>query len=339
MIEEQDLTKLTDQQLRNLDEQDKNRLYSLLFDRNYGVYSKRDMDKIRDGRVLVVGQGCVGQISTHGLTRTGFGLVTVADFDALDITNLNRLVTEIYEDIGKPKVANITRFIKKALPVYRDDMNFLRLIGLHCMLDEKNIESVFRGDEVRTKYGISPRENRQSIYDVIIGAIDRMDSRILSARAARELGIPYVAISGSPPLRAYVTVFRSDGIDYETALGFKEMTDGKLSDHPRRKELAQQYKDERAAYAGTHGADRGWHEDWRRGRRRWGVTFQRPYIEAILAVNEAIKIVLGRKEVVFAPDVIDIDLYGLNPSSATSVPLIEIRRNKLDGSRKLYREY
>lgn len=69
----------------------------------------RDVDlagqrRLLDARVLIVGLGGLGSPAALYLAGAGVGHLTLADYDAVDLSNLHRQVIHGTQDIGRPKV-------------------------------------------------------------------------------------------------------------------------------------------------------------------------------------------------------------------------------------------
>jgi adenylyltransferase/sulfurtransferase len=60
--------------------------------------------RLRDGRVLIVGAGGLGSPAALYLAAAGVGTLGLVDFDAVDVTNLQRQVLFSTADVGTPKL-------------------------------------------------------------------------------------------------------------------------------------------------------------------------------------------------------------------------------------------
>ncbi len=61
--------------------------------------------RLREGRVLIVGAGGLGSPAALYLAAAGVGTIGLVDFDAVDVTNLQRQILYGTSDIGTPKLA------------------------------------------------------------------------------------------------------------------------------------------------------------------------------------------------------------------------------------------
>ncbi|MCB9399152.1 MAG: molybdopterin-synthase adenylyltransferase MoeB [Acidobacteria bacterium] len=65
--------------------------------------------KLKNARVLLVGAGGLGCPIGLYLAAAGVGQLTVADFDSIDLTNLQRQIAHRQADLGKPKVLSLVQ--------------------------------------------------------------------------------------------------------------------------------------------------------------------------------------------------------------------------------------
>ncbi len=72
-----------------------------------------NQDKIREGKVIIVGMGALGLVAAVSLAMAGVGEFILVDFDTIEISNLNRQLLFRMDDIGKSKVEVATRELLK----------------------------------------------------------------------------------------------------------------------------------------------------------------------------------------------------------------------------------
>ena len=93
------------------------------------LVGKDNLNKINNTTVLIIGLGGVGSFALESLVRNGIGKVIIVDNDIVDITNLNRQIMTLQNNVGKfktdvwekrileinpiCKVKKITKFITK----------------------------------------------------------------------------------------------------------------------------------------------------------------------------------------------------------------------------------
>lgn len=75
-----------------------------------------NVKKIQEKTVLIIGLGGVGGYALESLVRTGVQNFIIADYDTIDITNLNRQILATYETIGMKKVDAAEQRIKLLSP-------------------------------------------------------------------------------------------------------------------------------------------------------------------------------------------------------------------------------
>ena len=151
-------------------------LYYKIHDRNFGIYTKEEQNKLRASKIAIVGQGCVGELCSIISVRLGIGFTTIVDYDTLDISNMNRNVTARYSNLGKFKVDNMMEFLKDANPT-------VKIKAINKKLDESNAEEII------------------AEHDIVLQTLDNMASRVILHRAAYRLNIRCITISVAPAFR------------------------------------------------------------------------------------------------------------------------------------------
>lgn len=72
-------------------------------DRNLGIISRQDQQKLRDSCVAIAGCGGMGGLVAAQLARIGVGRLKIADNDTFELSNLNRQFAAKVSTIGKNK--------------------------------------------------------------------------------------------------------------------------------------------------------------------------------------------------------------------------------------------
>lgn len=71
---------------------------------------------IRDASVLIVGMGGLGSPVALYLAAAGVGHLTIADFDVVDHSNLQRQIAHVHEDVGLLKTESAARRLRAINP-------------------------------------------------------------------------------------------------------------------------------------------------------------------------------------------------------------------------------
>ncbi|WP_352417787.1 HesA/MoeB/ThiF family protein [Proteiniborus sp.] len=141
--------------------------------RNMNMLSPEENASLSSFKACVVGCGGLGGYIIEMLARLGIGHLTVVDGDVFDETNLNRQLLSDMNSLGKPKAI-----------VARDRINvvnpLVKVKVINGMLTEENCIEILQG------------------HDVVVDALDSIDTRLLIQKHAEELNIPLVhgAIAG-----------------------------------------------------------------------------------------------------------------------------------------------
>ncbi len=267
--------------------------YMEMVDRNIGVYTWEEQEKLRNSRVAVCGLGGVGGYEAILCARMGIGSVTGIDFDTYEISNINRQMLATTHTVDKPKADAMQEVLEAINP----DME---VNGRRARVDEDNVVELLSG------------------HDVVLEAVDDMPTRVIIHRTARELGIPSVGMSGSPPTRGFVSTFMPGGIRYEDALNLPG-AGRKLTDMELRQQIAD-IKKKRAWHSVNLGAPADWAQAYCDGKAGWIITPVRAHLLALFSFHEVVQLLSGRKPLAVAPKGILIDLARQTPVTVCEAP-------------------
>ncbi|HPX11780.1 MAG TPA: ThiF family adenylyltransferase [Syntrophales bacterium] len=96
--------------------------YGRLFERNLGIFSFREQERIRRSRVLIVGCGGIGGTVAVMLARAGVEGFILVDFDVYSLTNMNRQAGCFDHTLGLSKAKVIGDMILRINPEARVDV-------------------------------------------------------------------------------------------------------------------------------------------------------------------------------------------------------------------------
>lgn len=137
--------------------------------RNQYKITRAEQSTLSTKKIGIIGLSVGQSIALTLSMERGFGELRLADFDTLELSNLNRIRTGLH-NMGVPKVVIAAREIAEIDP-------FLKV---HCFFDgltEANMDSFFTGN---------------GKLDLLIDECDGLDIKIISRYKARELKIPVV---------------------------------------------------------------------------------------------------------------------------------------------------
>lgn len=83
--------------------------YDELFQRNIGVFTKKEQDGIRNLKIAIIGAGGLGGAVAIHFTRLGVGEIRLADTDVFEVSNINRQFGAYISTIGKNKAKVIAQ--------------------------------------------------------------------------------------------------------------------------------------------------------------------------------------------------------------------------------------
>ncbi|WJQ82852.1 HesA/MoeB/ThiF family protein [Brevibacillus brevis] len=261
--------------------------------KNIGVYTTEEQKRLKDGKVIIFGLGGVGGMEAILCARMGIGHVTGVDPDEFEVSNINRQMLATVHSLGKSKAATAEEVLQSINP-------YISVRCVQANVDEDNVLELMKG------------------HDLVIEAVDDIPSRVIIHRTARELGIPSVGMSGSPPNRGFVSSFFPDGISYETALNIPGAGE-KLTNEALRQEIAD-IKKARAWHSVKEGAPKEWAEDFCEGKAGWIITPVRAHLISLFSFHEAVQILTGREPLARAPKGVLINLDTETPVKVTTPP-------------------
>ncbi|WP_199121543.1 Rv1355c family protein [Pedobacter sp. ASV28] len=141
--------------------------------RNKHKITDKEQALLSTKKIGVMGLSVGQSVSLTLAMERGFGELRIADFDALDLSNINRIRTGVY-NIGVPKTVIVAREIAEIDP-------FLKVVCFHEGITESNINDFLTGN---------------GKLDLLIDECDSFDIKINARKTAKQLGIP-VLMEGS----------------------------------------------------------------------------------------------------------------------------------------------
>lgn len=148
---------------------DKNDFIELRTSRNKYKITDQEQQDLSSKIVGVVGLSVGQSVSLTMAIERCFGTIRIADFDTLELTNLNRIRRGV-DSLGLPKVTMVAREIYEIDP-------FLKVEVFPDGLNKDNIEDFFSGN---------------GDLDLIVEECDSLDIKVLVRLMAKEKRIPLV---------------------------------------------------------------------------------------------------------------------------------------------------
>lgn len=143
------------------------------FDRMGRLVGDHNMKRLMNAHVMIVGLGGVGSFAAESLARSGVGTLTVVDFDAICITNINRQLHALDGMVGK----------------YKADVMAERLRRINPRADVRSQPVAYDADHAEALLSVGP--------DFVIDAIDHVTSKCHLLASCRDRGIKVVSATGS----------------------------------------------------------------------------------------------------------------------------------------------
>ena len=165
-------------------------------------FSKEDLNTLQSKKVLIIGVGGVGQHVASYLVTNGVEHLTILDFDKVEISNLNRQILLIEEDIGKYKV----EVVKETLNKKNSDAH---IKTINVKLDESNVSKIITNE-----------------YDVVVDALDNWEGKFLISDECHKKHIPFLHV-GVDGMNGQYCLFKDKSLrDILPPEVIKEVRDG-----------------------------------------------------------------------------------------------------------------
>ena len=140
--------------------------YTKAVNRNLGLLSEDQQEKLRNSCIAVCGLGGLGGPISEMLCRLGIGSYKLLDHGTFEATNLNRQIFCFTDTDGRLKTDVTDEYLRKINPEITTEK--------YTEVSEGNIDAILAG------------------VDVVALSIDSIIPCLIISRAARRLGIPVV---------------------------------------------------------------------------------------------------------------------------------------------------
>lgn len=137
------------------------------------VIGKDKVDDLGQKCVLVIGCGGVGGYVCEALARSNIGRLIIADFDVVDVTNINRQIIALESTIGQKKVDVLEKRLK-------DINSNLDVVKIDSFIGVDNIEVLFKDK-----------------LDYLVDACDSIKTKLALIDECLKRKIPFVSSMGT----------------------------------------------------------------------------------------------------------------------------------------------
>ncbi len=135
------------------------------YERNIGTLTREENEILKGKKVCIVGCGGLGGHILNQLLRIGVGEITIIDGDHFTDSNLNRQLLSTENNIGEAKVDVARRY---GMRINAD----VKMTVRQTMLTPDNAFALLKG------------------HDIVMDAVDNIESRIMMEQFCEELNIP-----------------------------------------------------------------------------------------------------------------------------------------------------
>ena len=248
--------------------------YTSVTDRNIGLVTEEQQERLRRARAAVLGVGGIGATVFEVLVRCGVGRFSIVDNDRIEASNMNRHVFASPETVGRMKTEVAAEWAARVSPDAE--------VAVFDRLDEGNIAEILEG------------------ADVAVMAIDTLAPCIVASRQARKTGIPLVEGWAIPCMN--VRVFTSETPTLEEA--YQLPTVGRAVADVPEEELRQLGMQVLTGLGAIEGVPERYSQEAIDSILRGRIPSFAPFVRltAVAMAAEAIKVLLGWGQIALAPD-------------------------------------
>ncbi len=137
------------------------------------LYGTPALERLASGHVAIIGIGGVGSWSAESLARTGLGHITLMDYDEVCLSNTNRQVHALTDQVGR----------------FKTDVMYSRIKNINPECEINILSERFDKDHMELLFGCNP--------DVIIDATDGTRHKTLLLAECVRRKIKIITVGGS----------------------------------------------------------------------------------------------------------------------------------------------
>ena len=143
------------------------------FDRTIRLLGNDAVEQLGRAKVAVFGLGAVGSFVTEALARSGVGFLRLVDFDRVEPSNLNRQLYALHSTLGQKKAKTARDRVLDIHPECRVEI-------CDAFVNAESLDTLLSDD-----------------LDVVVDAIDGLNSKVNLLVAARQMNLDVVSSMGA----------------------------------------------------------------------------------------------------------------------------------------------
>jgi hypothetical protein len=246
--------------------------YEELFQRNLGIFTDAEQEKIRNARVVIIGVGGIGGTLAIVLARSGVGHLVLMEPDTYTPTNMNRQINCYCNTLGANKAECVRDSILQINPEAE--------VVVHARpLQPAEIEQAAQLGDI-----IAPVMDEWPLSLTALEVIRKQGKPAIMAYPVGALGRVSVFLANSPSV--------AECLAMPLGFGYQELKE--YTTRPEARRLSQYYV-----------TDGGWREDWfdqwTVGKLPHAQLCTMVWITSCLAAMEILKLITGKWKPVVAP--------------------------------------
>jgi tRNA A37 threonylcarbamoyladenosine dehydratase len=137
------------------------------------IVGRKNLERLKNAHVIVIGMGGVGSFAAEFICRAGVGEMTIVDGDTVDLSNCNRQLPAMQNNVGQ----------------YKTEIMAERMLGINPSM-KLNVITEFLTPE-RMEQILSQK------YDYLVDAIDSITPKLQAISMCYYSGTPFVSSMGA----------------------------------------------------------------------------------------------------------------------------------------------
>ncbi len=276
--------------------------YNTIFNRNYGVFSDKQQNLLKNSKILIVGNGGIGGFAANCFARSGVENFILSDFDVYEPSNLNRQINSNINTIGKNKSDITAEAIRSINP------------SINC-------------EVIPAKMSFDEIEEKLKGCTFVFPAADDFAFSLVVFRIANECGIPALVVVPSG-MWGRITVIPPGKSNAEELFGipvFRNISYTELYNRLNKLIVPEMYKNANFLYRKMVSCRRDYYKRFTKGEVSPAQICSLVWLATSAGVNESVKYITKKGKAVTLPSFLEITSGSIKKRNLKIISIASIR--------------
>ncbi len=276
--------------------------YNKIFKRNFGVFSEKQQNLLKNSKILIVGNGGIGGFAANCFARSGVENFILSDFDVYEPSNLNRQINSDIDTIGRNK----------------SDVTAEALRSINPSINCEVIPAKMSFDEIEEKL-------RSCTF--VFPAADDFAFSLTVFRIAQNLGIPALVVVPSG-MWGRIAIIPPGKLHVEELFGipvFKSTGYTELYNRLNKLVIPEMYKNANFLYRKMVSCRRDYYKNFVNGKVSPTQICSLVWLVTSAGVNESVKYITKKGKAVTLPSFLEITSGSIKKRNLKIISIASIR--------------